>query len=1403
MSSFYGNIKNSNRISLIFDKIYTSRTEMETECTGDGIFNNRFILIDYGQKTTVPFTRVFPTQEEYEKGVLTGKYYKVTFVPPNNTLYGQLGYDPTTFKPYTRDEAYDLSKNRYFIARESLLDSKTLNVEPNVDTKRRPVLCPFVTNKEMDLVNYGDEYQHTVWQKIWTQTGTANTVVEKYICVAKLDAEAPILNLIVDAPSDYDAEGFDYVKTDKNIDGYLTEARYGELQTNADSWVYVSAIENGKKVYKPAQTYDIGIKYYTFKQVPFKTSGVYEKVYDESNINLLYIQDYEIPKLYRMIEILKDSATEYLNKGYSIYTLLNIKGEDQYIVQQSLDGLSDQLKYYVREETMYENGGRWQISSTNSDAIVRFYEPLVYNIELAVTGNDFKDGYITQQKYEDYTKELFYFNETEDSISTLIPISRPADGSDYQGIYYRNALGEIIKKTNSAFPADYEYFKKQPYDKNTRYWEVISIGKGPHFDPLKSTDLEYMFHVQRPWKFARDVDFDYNAKGFIPYKKSFDATGINNIKLETETREDKLTTKYPVHMPELPEAAEYQEADINYGLETGKTIRSSLKMDYQPDTKYFDISLPEIGNAMSDMWDLIYPRGIMTQVEDIPTSEYDEEFNNLLLGEDGQAKYYYLTPYKAGYLSQEKYDELKGKLAIKIDGQYIESASYDHNQVYYLINTAEEGISYDIVESDILIYKPIYDPAEIIEKKDQGIDFYSFTKDENGEIRVLFIGNDREPNNSADYPETIGEVIRHAYYLLGLKEDNDTIDNPPRGTIYGLLNGAKTLYGDPNDKITGTYKPIDILTQEEFDELKDLLWRYDVENNSWYPAESYEEGAEYFIVEAPGYQLVPTDIPGKVDGYISENLFNYLKENGKWPLFIADGTTGFIELPDDAVYDPTTQYYSNLTTLWAYLNDIASKYPLYQADWTNNNSNSIGYIEKRPAMVATIEEYPTDNTIHRIENLWDNIHSVPVIFINLNQEYRDKNAETEINYGIEIKKVKDRYGTNSDIYIDKDFPAEADQVQSAYEDELIAAENKLVVDIGSLKTNNEPELQYNETEWQPIIDNAYSAYELERNNINNENGLVELTDSNYLLTTMEMAPFETERTNLSPDLEINEYNTKLADIKKRWLEALNNKAATWKNDLNDASKVFSTQVNGWKTVLQEKETSWINQLNNLKDNVAVPVIKNKYYPETIEQVSIENNLFTIYNKYIGLINELFKNATNDELAETDLINQEVDLLDVYNVFVVKMDALKTDYQTELEENKTLYSNYIVEEEIDNSEWFVPVKQNLSGEPTASLNTLKSDYNKERTARLDQGTIIQKDNFESKIIAAIGDVQVLKNNTQSTLTLNTEVILANIANDLKLYCDEENGSGIIITRLEVTKAYIEETCKPIEIPEEET
>jgi hypothetical protein len=56
MALFYGNMKNNSRASFIFDKIYPSRTAMEAALAavdedgnriGDGIFINRYVLIDY------------------------------------------------------------------------------------------------------------------------------------------------------------------------------------------------------------------------------------------------------------------------------------------------------------------------------------------------------------------------------------------------------------------------------------------------------------------------------------------------------------------------------------------------------------------------------------------------------------------------------------------------------------------------------------------------------------------------------------------------------------------------------------------------------------------------------------------------------------------------------------------------------------------------------------------------------------------------------------------------------------------------------------------------------------------------------------------------------------------------------------------------------------------------------------------------------------------------------------------------------------------------------------------------------------------------------------------------------------------------------------------------------------
>lgn len=48
--SFYGNIKNTARTQFYFDRIYGSRSEMESACkNGDGIFAGRFVLVEYEQ----------------------------------------------------------------------------------------------------------------------------------------------------------------------------------------------------------------------------------------------------------------------------------------------------------------------------------------------------------------------------------------------------------------------------------------------------------------------------------------------------------------------------------------------------------------------------------------------------------------------------------------------------------------------------------------------------------------------------------------------------------------------------------------------------------------------------------------------------------------------------------------------------------------------------------------------------------------------------------------------------------------------------------------------------------------------------------------------------------------------------------------------------------------------------------------------------------------------------------------------------------------------------------------------------------------------------------------------------------------------------------------------------------
>lgn len=121
--SFYGNIKRVQSSPYVFDKIYSTRKEMEENASTDNVYIGRYVLVKY-------------TNNDVEK-----------YVKNNN--------------------------NQYVISND---------YQHNVDE---------------DIQTYGDTFDSTVWQKIYTNTPNS---IEKYILIAELKAAVPRLDITPIAP---------------------------------------------------------------------------------------------------------------------------------------------------------------------------------------------------------------------------------------------------------------------------------------------------------------------------------------------------------------------------------------------------------------------------------------------------------------------------------------------------------------------------------------------------------------------------------------------------------------------------------------------------------------------------------------------------------------------------------------------------------------------------------------------------------------------------------------------------------------------------------------------------------------------------------------------------------------------------------------------------------------------------------------------------------------------------------------------------------------------------------------------------------------------------------------------------------------------------------------------------
>lgn len=163
--SFYGNIKRVDSSPFIFDKIYQNRAAMDEECTSDGVYIGRYVLVKY-------------TYDRTQQG--ENQYF-----------------------------------SKYVELPQSVSNNEETNIEKTIDSR-------YEANTTADIERYGQTYDNTVWQKIYS------VGVEKYIMIAELNAATPRISLDIINPK--------YL--DENIEEQWHEAEVNEAASSEDLYIF-------------------------------------------------------------------------------------------------------------------------------------------------------------------------------------------------------------------------------------------------------------------------------------------------------------------------------------------------------------------------------------------------------------------------------------------------------------------------------------------------------------------------------------------------------------------------------------------------------------------------------------------------------------------------------------------------------------------------------------------------------------------------------------------------------------------------------------------------------------------------------------------------------------------------------------------------------------------------------------------------------------------------------------------------------------------------------------------------------------------------------------------------------------------------------------------------------------
>lgn len=520
MASFYGNIKNNSRASFIFDKVYPSRCAMEAGLKkkdennvtiGDGIFINRYILINYNIN---------------EKGEYVDRYTQVDSGLEESAIYAThrhndaeaygANYDDTVWM-----KIYIDNEERYIMVGSLDAVAPTFELLPDAPSEQNG-------EPHFDL-RYSDDrnYKYHVpknWDFILNHFSTSATYDDKslndYYYYEKED-ENKSFNQEVNYPY-YNQEGFNpFIQSNIQVQNEDTFQEGLFLNETKSSSVYP------EDIFIPIElTID------TYEKNKYYIPSQFEEV---TNItprddNLIYYKkelknQEEHYIAIRKEDPLDDNVTYYLPVGeyqkslddYDVNTVYYMPSQEQEFVEIELDsGTYEPNKYY------YKNlDGDYVISKVDS-----FYDTITY-YTLAPKNIHKKD-----------TKRLdIYLPSIGNSVSDL-----------YDALYGKPKTGILLGWTTNKKLEDYARKEGEPsnaiHTDPENLENCIFLELDPEADPPIN---EYKELSKVKGKNPKNEDdpayeipvYSYDGSGYRPYIKDLifdnDQAYYGNLDKDTES----------------------------------------------------------------------------------------------------------------------------------------------------------------------------------------------------------------------------------------------------------------------------------------------------------------------------------------------------------------------------------------------------------------------------------------------------------------------------------------------------------------------------------------------------------------------------------------------------------------------------------------------------------------------------------------------------------------------------------------------------------------------------------------------------------------------------------------------------------------------------------------------------